>query len=227
MQGRSGLLLMGLLLAFGMGGCLKDNAPEPQIYSGVAIYHCAPDSPDMNIVIDNEVINTVPFKYKNYSNYLDVVEGDRRLRFTNFSDGSSLVDETLNFENSKAYSLFIINTVSQIELLRIEDTANFPSSGNGNVRCLQLSPDAPQVEVKWVDESTPLFAGMTFKQVKEFKEVPSGKRSLEVKVIGGSGRTLVVPDVDIQEARNYTILIEGFDNPFALINGFTARVITN
>jgi hypothetical protein len=221
------LVLMGLLLTVGMNGCLKNDTPQPQLYAGVAIYHSSPDAPDLNIVIDNEVINTAAFKYKNYSNYIEVLDGDRRLRFNSFSGGTNLVDATLNFEVNKSYTLFVINTLSKIELLRIDDATDFPSSGNGKVRCLQLSPDAPQVEVKWTGESTPLFSGMIFKQVKDFKEVPSGKYSLEVKVIGGSGRTIVVPDVEIKEAGYYTILIEGFDNPSVFINGLTVRVIAN
>ena len=221
------LVLVGLLLTAGMGGCLKNDPPQPKLYAGVAIYHSSPNSPDLNIIIDNEVINTAAFKYKNYSNYIEVLEGDRRLRFNNFSDGTNLVDATLNFEVNKSYTLFVINTLSNIELLRISDATDFPSSGKGKVRCLQLSPDAPQIELKWTGESTPLFSGMTFKQVKDFKEVPFGKYSLEVKVIGGSGRTIVVPDVEIKEAGYYTILIEGFDNPPATSNTMTARVIAN
>jgi hypothetical protein len=225
MTGR--LLFLGLVLIIWMAGCLKNDTPEPQMYAGVAIYHSSPDSPDLNIILDNEVINTVAFKYKNYSNYIEVLEGDRRIRFNNFSDGTNLVDATLNFEVNKSYTLFVINTLSNIELLRISDATDFPSSGTGKVRCLQLSPDAPQVELKWTGESTPLFSGMTFKQVEDFKEVPFGKYSLEVKVIGGTGRTIVVADVEIKEGGYYTILIEGFDNPTAISNTMTARVIAN
>ncbi len=221
------LMLVGLLLTVVMIGCLKNDTPQPQLYAGVAIYHSSPDAPDLNIIIDNEVMNTVPFKYKNYSNYIEVLNGDRRMRFNGSSDGTNLVDAILNFEVNKSYTLFVINTLSNIELLRIVDVTDFPSSGNGKVRCLQLSPDAPQVEVKWAGESTPLFSGITFKQVKDFKEVPAGKYALEAKVIGGSGRTIVVPDVEIKEAGYYTILIEGFDNPSVFINGLTVRVIAN
>ncbi len=221
------LLCLGLFFSVGMSGCLKENAPEPQIFAGVAIYHSSPDSPDLNIIIDNEVINSVPFKYQNYSNYIEVLDGGRRFRFNKSSDGSNLIDATLNFEESKSYTLFIVNTLSKIELLRIEDVTDFPASGNGKIRCLQLSPDAPQVEIRWQGESTPLFSGLTFKQLKDFIEVPANKKTLEVKVIGGSGKIVTLPDVDIQEGKNYTILVEGFDKPPAFINGLTVRVIAN
>ena len=118
---------MGLLLTFGTSGCLKNDTPQPQLYAGVAIYHSSPDAPDLNIIIDNEVINTAPFKYKNYSSYLEVLEGDRRMRFNNFSNGANLVDAMLNFELNKSYTLFVINTLANIELLRIEDATGFPS----------------------------------------------------------------------------------------------------
>jgi hypothetical protein len=224
---RRGLVCLGLFFSVGMSGCLKDEASDPQIFAGVAIYHSSPDSPDLNIIIDNDVINSVPFKFLNYSNYIEVSDGGRRFRFNKSSDGSNLIDATLNFEESKSYSLFVINTLSKIELLRIEDITDFPASGNGKIRCLQLSPDAPQVEVRWQGQSTPLFSGLTFKQVKDFIEVPAIKNTLEVKVIGGNGRSVILPDVDIREGKNYTILIEGFDNPPVFINSLSARVIAN
>jgi hypothetical protein len=227
MKDRWGLLCLGFILAVGVSGCLKGTEQDPQIYAGVAIYHSSPDSPDVNIIIDSEVINSVPFKYKNYSNYIEVLDGGRRFRFNKSTDGSNLIDATLNFEEGKSYTLFIVNTLSKIELLRIEDITDFPASGNGKIRCLQLSPDAPQVEIRWQGESTPLFGGLTFKQLKDFIEVPASKKSVEVKVIGGSGQIVILPDVDIQEGKNYTILVEGFDKPPAFINGLTARVIAN
>ena len=227
MKDRGGVLCLCFILAVGMSGCLKDTEQDPQVYAGVAIYHCSPDSPDLNIIIDNEVINSVPFKYQNYSNYIEVLDGDRRFRFSKSIDDSNLIDATLNFVETKSYSLFVINVLSKIELLRIEDVTDFPASGNGKIRCLQLSPDAPLIEIRWQGEVNPLFSGLTFKQVKDFIEVPANKNSLEIKVIGGSGRTVIVPDVEIKEGKNYTILVEGFDKPSAVINGLTARVIAN
>ena len=222
------MMSCGLLITFGMTGCLKNDAPQPQLYAGVAIYHSSPDAPDLNIILDNEVINTAAFKYKNYSNYIEVLEGDRRIRFNSFGDGTNLVDATLNFEVNKSYTLFVINTLSNIELLRIDDATDFPSSGNSRVRCVQLSPDAPKIDIKWIGESTPVFSGLTFKKVENFKEVPAGTYSMEVKVIGGSGRTFVVPDIQIKEAGFYTVLIEGFDSqPSGIPNGLSARVISN
>ena len=51
---------------------------------------------------------------------------------------------------------------------------------------------------------------------------------MQVKVKGGSGITLVVPDVQIKEAGYFTILVEGFDIlPANNANALSARVIGN
>ncbi len=216
-----------LILTIGLIGCLKNEKIEPQKLAGVSIYHSSPDAPDMNIIIDNEVITSQAFKYKNYSNYIDVKEGDHRIRFNRFNNGVALLDSTFSFEVNKSYSLYIVNTLAKIELWMREDGTYLQASGNGRVRCLNLSPDAPKIDVRWTSESSPLFSGLTFKQASDFKEVPINTYSLEVKMIGGKERTVTLNNIEIKEGGFYTILIEGFDNlPVGNTNVFSARVIS-
>ncbi|MBK5279898.1 MAG: DUF4397 domain-containing protein [Bacteroidia bacterium] len=222
------VMLGGLLLTVWMTACLKNDTPEPQALAGVSIYHSAPDTPDLNVIIDLEVINTQAFRYKNYSDYLPISAGDHNFRFNDFSNGTNYVSSDLTVEVNKAYSLYVINTLSKVELLLVSDASEFPSSGNAKIRCLQLSPDAPQVEIKWVGEPSPLFSGLNFKTVVDFKEVVVNTYSMEVKVVGGTGQTFIVPNVEIKEGMLFTILIEGFDNPASgTSNPLTARVISN
>ena len=223
-----GLTLCCFILSFGMTGCLKDEKIEPQELAGVSIYHSSPDAPEMNIIIDNEVITASAFRYKNYSNYIDITKGDHRIRFNRFNDGASLLDSTFSFEINKSYSLYVVNTLAKIELLMREDLSDLPASGNGRVRCLNLSPDAPKVDVRWTSESSPLFSALTFKQASDFKDVVINTYSLEVKMIGGNGRTVTLSNIEIKEGGFYTILVEGFDNlPVGNTNVFSARVINH
>jgi Domain of unknown function (DUF4397) len=223
-----GLVLCGFILALGMTACLKNGDIAPQNSGGLSIYHSSPDAPDVNIIIDNEVINTEAFKYKNYSNYVDVQAGDRRIKFNSYSNGANFVDSTLSFEANKFYSLFMVNVVSKAEVIKTQDAGDFPSAGKAMVRFVHLSPDAPPVDINWQGETSLLFSGKAFKEVTVFQEVPAKTYIMEVKVKGGSGITLVVPDVLIKEAGFYTILLEGFDSPPVNNNNkLSARVVAN
>ena len=223
------LILCVFILAVGMTGCLEKNNIEPKVTASVSIYHSSPDAPELNIIMDKVVINLLQaFKYKNYSNYLEVEAGIRNFRFNAYSTGTNLVETNLDFEANKVYSLFVMNTLSRIELLRTVDVTDPPASGNARVRFIHLSPDAPEIDIIWGGETTPVFSGQIFKQASAFKDVPAKTYSMQVKVKGGSGITLVVPDVQIKEAGYFTILVEGFDIlPANNANALSARVIGN
>ena len=220
--------LCGFIMALGLTGCLKNEKIDPQKLAGVSIYHSSPDAPNMNIIIDTEVITSQAFKYKNFSNYIEVTEGDHRIRFNRFNDGGHLLDSSFHFKVNKSYSLYVINTLAKIELLMREDVSDLPLSGNGRVRCLNLSPDAPKIDLRWISETSPLFTGLTFKQASDFKDVATNTYSLEVKMIGGGGRTVILSNIEIKEGGLYTVLVEGFDNlPVGNTNVFSARVISH
>ena len=222
------LMLCGYIMLFGLSACLKDEKVEPQKLAGISIYHSSPDTPEMNIIIDDEVITSQAFRYKNYSNFIEVTEGEHRIRFNRFDNGVSLLDSTFSVEVNRSYSLYIVNTFAKLELWMREDLSDLPVSGNGRVRCLNLSPDTPKIEVRWVGESSPLFSGLAFKQASDFKDVPTNTYGLEVKMIGGSGRTVTLTSIAIKESQFYTILVEGFDNlPAGNTNVFSARVISH
>jgi hypothetical protein len=223
-----GFVLCGLMLVSALVGCNKKLEDDPQLLSQVTLYHSSPDAPDVNVFIDNEIVTTQAFKYKNYSNYLYVDAGNRNIRFNNFTGGANLVNETLNFELNKVYSLFLVNRLSSIELFRISDESALPTTGNGMVRFVHLSPDAPEVEISWAGQTTPVFAGQTFKKASAYKEVKANTYSMVVKVKGGSGASLVVSNVEIKDMGYFTILLEGFDSAAAgSATALSARVIQN
>ncbi len=223
------LMLCGLVLAMGMTGCLKNETQQIQALANVAVYHSSPDAPEMNIFIDKVAITTQPFKFKNYSNYLTVEEGDRNFRFNNYTNGTNIVDSTMSFEVGKSYSIFLVNTLSNIELLRTADVAAAPpSAGKAMIRLIHLSPDAPSVDVTWAGDASAFFAGQTFKQASDFKEISANTYSMTVKENGGKGVSIVVKDIILKEGQYYTILVEGFDTlPTGNLNALSARVVQN
>lgn len=227
MKRELGLLLYGLSLILGISGCLKDQNIISPITASVQIYHSSPDAPDLNIAIDQKVITEQPFKYKNYTNYIDVEPGARNFRFNTFTGGSNLVDSTLHFLADSSYSLFVVNTLSKIELIRTFDVAHLPSPNHGMVRFVNLSPDAPTIEIALKGpQNSSAFSAQAFKQASAFKEVFAEVYTMEVKVKGGSGVTITIPEIKILEMGYYTILVEGFDIPKPdNKNSLSARVI--
>ena len=196
--------------------CMNDDdnfVSEPVEVAYVSIYHAAPDAPDLDIVVDGRVINYNPFDYTSYSGYLNFFTGDREIKFKATSANNALVDTTFSLEDGKAYSLFAVNKLPDVEALLVVDTAATPATGKAMVRFVHLSPDAPTFDVLVSGEGNPLFAGRSFKQATSFREVDADTYTFEIKSAGSSDVVLSAEDVEILPGRFYTIITRGFVNP--------------
>lgn len=213
---RSRTLLFSLALVVLLASCMdddKDLVSEPVEVAYVSIYHAAPDAPDLDVVVDGRVINFQPFDYTSYSGYLNFFTGDREIKFNAVNANNALIDTTFSFEDGKAYSLFAVNKLPNVEALLVVDSAAAPGQGKGMLRFVHLAPDAPAFDVSAGDATAPLFAGKSFKQATEFQEVNAGTYNFELKTPGGSDVILSAEDVEILPGRYYTIITRGFVNP--------------
>lgn len=208
-------ILMSVVLVVLLASCMDDDdgfINEPVEVAYVSIYHAAPDAPELDIVVDGRVINDNPFEYSSYSGYLNFFTGNRAIKFNAVNAASSLIDTTFNFEDGKAYSLFAVNTVPDVEALLVADSAASPAPGKAMVRFVNLSPDAGAFDVT-SDGTTPLFAAQSFKQATQFQEIDADTYTFAVKNTGGSDAIVSAADVEIIAGKYYTLITRGFVNP--------------
>jgi hypothetical protein len=199
-----------------LASCMNEDdsyVNQPVEVAYVSLYNAVPDAPEFDIVVDNRVINVNPFDYTSYSGYLNFYTGNRNIRFNAVNANNSLIDTTFNFEEGKAYSLFAINRLSNIEALLVVDSAGVPAAGKAMVRFVHLSPDAPAFDVSVEGDSTALFHGKSFKDATQFTEVEAGTYSFDITRAGSQDVVLSAKDVEIVPGRYYTLITRGFANP--------------
>jgi hypothetical protein len=210
---RSAVLALAVVMAAGLSSCLNDddsNNVQPTPVGYVSIYHASPDSPGLDVLVDNRKINGQPFDYTDRSGYLNFFTGDRNIKINSTNAANALVDTTLTVVDGKAYSLFVINRLSGIETLILEDSSATPAAGKAMVRFVHLAPDADPMDVTANEDATALFGQTGFKQATVFKEVEA--KDYTFKVAGG-GKELVTNSVTLREGRYYTIAVRGFASP--------------
>lgn len=193
--------------------CMNDEdglATEPVEVAYVSIYHASPDAPDFDIVVDGRVINNSPFEFSDYSGYLNFYTGNRNIRFNSLNASNALIDTTFNLEEGRAYSLFAINRLSDIEALLVVDSAAAPAQGKSMVRFVHLSPDAPAFGVSLQGHQGQLFGSMSFKQASEFREVDA--KTYTFNITGGDV-VLSTEEVTLHPGMFYTVVVRGFANP--------------
>ena len=196
-------------------GCKLDNDEEPlPSVAYVSIYQASPNSPGLNIILDEKVINGgESFEYTDHTGYLRFFTGNRTLEFGPFGASNVVTDTTMKFEDAKAYSVFVVNTYQKVDLLVLNDDTSAPAAGKAKVRFLNLSPDAPEIDLQVVDTGVPVITGQSFKEASEFVEVDARKYDFQVKTASGTDMLLTLPNAALLEGWSYTIIVRGFKTP--------------
>ncbi|HZY79364.1 MAG TPA: DUF4397 domain-containing protein [Cyclobacteriaceae bacterium] len=204
----------GLILT--LAGCkLDDNdSPTAPATAYVSLYNASPNSPGLNIMVDRRVINNNSFDYADHTGYLRFYTGDRLLEFGPYGANNVIADTTVNFQVDKAYSVFIVDSYQKQDVLVLNDDTAQPGTGKAKVRFLNLSPDAPGVDLAVAGNDTALFKDQSFKQTSEFIEIDAKAYDFQVKAGSGNNELLLsLPDINLQEGWIYTVLVRGYRTP--------------
>ena len=164
-------VLLGAAITF--GGCLKDDNGPSQIASTAAII-AVPGSEGLDIALDNNLLNDPywgeQFGYVDVLPYKNAYPGSRLVRVFDpegAPDDGPLAYETVNFVAGNFYSLYVVGD-DRLEIMVTEDDLSEPGDGHAKIRFMQLSPDAPELDIAEPDRDTILAANMKFKDVTDF-----------------------------------------------------------
>lgn len=224
------MILCNLSLIAVLSGCDDDddNNIAPIEVAYVSLYNASPNSPDLDVVVDNRLINVYPLDYSDYTGYLRFFTGERNIKFTPYSANNVIVDTVFNLEPHNAYSIFITDTYESAEALLLKDNTDAPAEGNAKLRFINLSPDAPGVNLTAGGESEPFFDDISFKESTEFKEVEAVAYDFTIASTNGEQVLLDVPDINLQPGWYYTLLVRGFETPPAgNQNILSAEIVVN
>jgi hypothetical protein len=127
--------------------------------------------------------------------------------------------------SDKNYSVFAVNSVSNIEPLLIEDDLTAPAQGKAHVRFIHLSPDAPAVDITLTD-GTIVFGNRAFKDFTAFTPLDAGTYDLQVRVAGTTTVALDLPGITVESGKIYTVFAKGFLSGSG-IQALGAQIIVN
>jgi len=204
------LSIVGGTFLLTMAGCdVTSDADQPlPPVSYVSLYQASPNSPDLKIVLDKKTIAN-SFEYTDHTGYLRFFTGERNLQFGPASADNIVLDTTMKFEEDKAYSIFVVDTYQKADMLVMNDDTTVPAEGKAKIRFLNLSPDAPELNLAEADASTALFEGQAFKEKSEFIEVDAAGHNFVVKDKDGNA-LLSMPNAVLIKGFSYTVIVRGF-----------------
>jgi hypothetical protein len=219
-------LLTGItcLLAASISSCNKSSSSTGTAGT-LSVVSAAPDAPPADLYINGALVNSTPLVYGSYISYFSVAPGTNKVGF-DYTGTSTLISlDTINVASNKAYTLFFSNLVAKHDYLLVTDTVVAPPSGKASIRLVNMSPDAPNVDL--VVGGQVIVSNKSYKQVSSFKAIPvSDNDTLRVVQTGTNNLLGVVNAVTVQSGVVYTIWLGGFASG---INGYVlqANIIRN
>jgi len=201
---------------------LEDDDTAPDAGNArLRIVHASPSQPAIDVYItepDEPMEFAVPslwdFELKEFSPFLELEEGEYRIRITLSGEIEPIYDSgTVTVEEDSISTAVILDAASggsPLTLVALTDDSEEPVVAVPDARCMlrliNASPDASFVDVLLDD--TEVISTVQFKGVSDYEVVSSGTRN--IKVEEGSGLTLIDGAITLEGGKNYTVLLMNF-----------------
>ncbi|MBS1520447.1 MAG: DUF4397 domain-containing protein [Bacteroidetes bacterium] len=222
------LLGIGCFLLL-LTSCLKsknDYTPPPVGY--VTFFQAAPDQQPVDLYFNSNKVNQAPLNYGDGIDYFQVYPGLRTVNINNSNSNTLLFSDTARISPNIAYSLFLIeNTTQQLGLFLLTDSISKPATGKAILRFINVSPDAPAVDLALKD-STAFVTNKGFKGFSSFIPKTGGQTyNFEIRQHGTNTVLATLSGVTLSSGLVYTIWLHGLANTAIAGDKLTASIVTN
>lgn len=216
-------LLGGLLLT----SCMSDlEAPQLPPAAYVSIYQGSPDAPALDIFANANRVTNMPLNYSEVLAYSAFYPGNRTFRIAPYNSATSLVEKQFPLEADSVYSFFVVQEGAAVNALLAEDVWTEPATNRIQLRLVNLSPDAGELSLQVGNAAADVVTGVDFKEVTDFKDLPSGNTTLRIK--SATGTTLLTSGtLDLRSKRIYTLIVRGKKSETSGDKKLDIQLITN
>lgn len=199
------------VLSLGFSSCSKlDRDYEPVQVSGLNIIHASPTTELLDVYVDNsQATYNIDFAFGDQIGYLSAYSGNRTFNVTKKNSLTSLKSFQYTLKPQIGYSLFVANTLENVEFIILEDDLAKPVAGKAKIRFVNLSPDAGALSLAVSGSTADLTPSKPFKEASDFVAIdPADAVTFELKnSTGGTEATLA--DIKIEEGKIYTFFAKG------------------
>jgi hypothetical protein len=193
----------------------------------VTVIQASPDEPGVSFYFGAEEVNQAPLDFGHGLDYLKVVSGQRTFEFYAAGTSTIIASGTATFNTNSAYSLFLDNTASKPGIFLLPDTLVAPAGSDASVRFIDLSPDAPAVNLV-IQGGKTIASNSIFQGHSSFIPVNGNTTYTFNVVLASTGAVLAsLPAVSLSDGTVYTILFEGLYHSTNASDGLNMTLLTN
>lgn len=217
--------IMGTL---SLSGCLDDkDLPDIPDSGYISIYNGAPNSPGLIITTDVKPVNDVPLKYSQALSYLGFYPGKRPFKFTEEYSVTTLLEKEFTVKVDSVYSMYILDSAGKLDAVMVDDDWEKPNADEAQVRLLNLSPDAGEVNVFMGESGDPIFESAAFRENSGFEKVDGDAYDVVVTATASGDTLLTAKGVNLAGNRVFTLVLKGYKNNTAPTNKLDLQLLTN
>ncbi|MBE5320175.1 DUF4397 domain-containing protein [Pedobacter sp. MR2016-19] len=202
-----------VLIAFtALTSCKKTETADPTI-SYLRIINASPSLATYNAYFNGNMVNSAALPFGGAVNYLSYVAEAYSLKFTTASSAESLLTKTITLNASTYYSSYLINKPVALDVYTIGDDLSTPSTDKAYVRFINLSPDAPALDLAKTSATTMLVTNKAYKNASGFVAVDAGTYTLDAKETSSGAVKATSESTSFTAGYHYDIICGGLVAP--------------
>jgi hypothetical protein len=211
-----------------LSSCFKnDNNVYIPPAAYVSFIQASPDAPALDFYLNTSKVNSIPINFSNTVDYIKAYTGVRTANFYAAGTMNKIFSDTVQLNPNVGYSLFLVNTVAHPAVVLLTDSISKPATGNASIRFVNVSPDAPAVDLA-IKDSTALISNKAFKGYSQFMPIKGSKTyTFEVRQHGTNTVLATLTGAQLNTGSIYTVWFRGLVNTTTDKQKLSVGLITN
>ncbi|SER73945.1 DUF4397 domain-containing protein [Pedobacter rhizosphaerae] len=204
-------LSLTLMFLITLSACKKDEVSTTISY--LRTVNASPTLATYNIYLNGSVINSAAIPYAGSVAYTAREAGSYSLKFTTASSTENLLTKTVSLSPNMYQSFFLINKGTSLDGLTVSDDLSVPATDKAYIRFINLSPDAPAMDLIKNGATTALFTNKTYKTATAFVQVDAGSYTLDAKETSGGAVKASLTGFTFVAGYHYDVIYGGLVTP--------------
>ncbi|WP_461789134.1 DUF4397 domain-containing protein [Pedobacter sp.] len=177
---------LAILVVALLAACGKNDTETPNIGS-FSVYNTSPSFTTYDVYINGTKLNPSALPYAGGVKYTQLIQGSYEAKFTIANETANVYTKSnIAVGNNIFSTLYLTGTTGNFDGLLLTDDFSNASTEKAYVRFINLSPDAPALDLAIKDATTSLTTNKAYKGYSSFIAVDPGAKVLEIKLTNGA-----------------------------------------
>ncbi|RZJ15316.1 MAG: DUF4397 domain-containing protein, partial [Acinetobacter sp.] len=207
---RLGLAIV-LFSAISLSSCKKET-PVETAFTAISVFNASPTFSTYDVYLNDSKANAAALPFGGRLNYAKLTPGTYNIKFTTSGRAESLLTKSITLPQNAYFSYFLINRPTGLDGLLLTDDVSATSTTNSFVRFINLSPDAPALDLV-INGGATVTTNKLFKEASTFTSLTAGTFTFDVKDKATGNVIASLPGSVLTAGFHYTIIARGLITP--------------